>query len=400
MVTGLANPLQAIVEQLAERLQRSVIIDDSALQPLATSAQLGRLDEVRIEAVLHRRNDERVLAWIRAHKVHQARRPVRIPASAELGTLPRLVIPLLSHGRDLGFLWLIDDPQLTPGQIDEATSAAAEATAVLAEQMAQASDSAETGRRLVDGLLSADLRTRAAALDEMREVAIPTDGAPYLALSVIDMSSTAADESSRRLARAAEAALSRVGSRAVVFGSPREGQLVGLTAERRGELVLRALRSTGGDLAIGTRAQVAGLEAVYGALSDAYFAAEVAAAVPVYGRTADWGKLGSYAGLQNVQRTSESLERICPNVSALWAGPGDLYEETARAYLRHGANAQKTAAALHVHRTTLYWRLDNIERLVGIDLSDGDDRFRLHLALKLKELMPTVTTGAGRAPTS
>jgi hypothetical protein len=400
VVTGWSNPLQSIVEHLAERLERSVIIDDSALRPLATSAQLGRLDDVRIAAVLHRRNDDRVLAWIEAHKVHQARGPVRIPASEELGTLARLVIPLLSDGRELGFLWLIDDPQLTAAQIEEAASAAAEASAVLAEQMARASESAETGRQLIDGLLAADLRTRTAAADQLRELAVLPEGPPYVLVTAIDDSSTAASAKTTRLTRAAAAAMSRVGDRSVICGSPRGGELVALTTGRRRDLVVRALRSAGSDLAIGTRAQLDALQAVHDAHADARFAAEVAAAVTRYQRTADWAELGPYAGLQDVRRTPESLERICPNVSALWARPSDMYEETARAYLKHGANAQRTAAMLHVHRTTLYWRLENIERLVGIDLSDGDDRLRLHLALTLKELMPKRKSDLGEAPKS
>ena len=47
--------LQHIAEQLARDLHRSVIIDDAALRPLAITAQTGRLDRSRVEAVLQRR---------------------------------------------------------------------------------------------------------------------------------------------------------------------------------------------------------------------------------------------------------------------------------------------------------------------------------------------------------
>ncbi len=63
-----------------------------------------------------------------------------------------------------------------------------------------------------------------------------------------------------------------------------------------------------------------------------------------------------------------------------------MYEATIRAYLGCGANAQQAAALLHIHRTTLYWRLARVTDLLAVDLSRGDDRLKLHLALKLAEL--------------
>jgi sugar diacid utilization regulator len=44
------------------------------------------------------------------------------------------------------------------------------------------------------------------------------------------------------------------------------------------------------------------------------------------------------------------------------------------------------AALLHIHRTTLYWRLARVADLLSVDLSRGEDRLKLHLALKLAEL--------------
>ena len=63
-----------------------------------------------------------------------------------------------------------------------------------------------------------------------------------------------------------------------------------------------------------------------------------------------------------------------------------MYEATIRTYLDCGANAQQAAARLHIHRTTLYWRLGRVAELLAVDLSQGDDRLKLHLALKLAEL--------------
>ena len=56
---------------------------------------------------------------------------------------------------------------------------------------------------------------------------------------------------------------------------------------------------------------------------------------------------------------------------------------TARVVLDHGGDVADTAQALHVHRTTLYYRLDRIAELTGADLRDGVARTDLQLALWL-----------------
>ena len=51
------------------------------------------------------------------------------------------------------------------------------------------------------------------------------------------------------------------------------------------------------------------------------------------------------------------------------------------AYLSSGRNATATARALHVHKNTMYYRLQRIEQITGIDLSNEETCFALQLAL-------------------
>jgi PucR C-terminal helix-turn-helix domain len=387
-VRMLEDRLQLMVEQLAERLGRSVIVDDAALRPLAVSAQLGRLDPSRIEAVLQRHTGARIRALISEHKVHRARRPVRIPANDELGTLGRVVVPIRHGGQHLGFLWLIDDPVLGPDQLDVAIDAAADAGALLAARAAQDSEEVETARRLLAELLRPDPRARSRAAERMSELGIPADGGPYLLAVVRTRSGTPPDAA--ELPRVAGDVRRRVGNRVVVCATPRPNELVALTALSRRNVLSRALVAVAGHLAVGTRSQLDGLEEVGEGYGDARFAAEVAATVARFDGRADWAELGPYAAFQHMSRDRAALERLCPGVSALWADGNDMYAATARCFLDHGGNAQRTAAALHIHRTTLYWRLANIERLLGLTLADGDDRLMLHLSLKLAELVPEI----------
>ena len=51
------------------------------------------------------------------------------------------------------------------------------------------------------------------------------------------------------------------------------------------------------------------------------------------------------------------------------------------AYLSCGRNATATARALHVHKNTMYYRLQRIEQIAGVDLSDEQTCFVLQLGL-------------------
>jgi DNA-binding PucR family transcriptional regulator len=73
----------------------------------------------------------------------------------------------------------------------------------------------------------------------------------------------------------------------------------------------------------------------------------------------------------------EALARLLPHPELV---------ETLEAYLDRAGDAQAAAAALFIHRTTLYHRLRRIERVAEVDLHDGDDRLLLHMALRLRAL--------------
>ena len=78
-------------------------------------------------------------------------------------------------------------------------------------------------------------------------------------------------------------------------------------------------------------------------------------------------------------------EGVDPAVLPLLADP--VLAATAEVYLDRAGSVQRAATALSVHRQTLYYRLRRIEELTGLDLADGRDRLRLHLALTLAPLV-------------
>jgi carbohydrate diacid regulator len=58
---------------------------------------------------------------------------------------------------------------------------------------------------------------------------------------------------------------------------------------------------------------------------------------------------------------------------------------TLRAWFAHDMRASETAAALHIHRNTLDYRLARISELTGLDMTRLDNQLRLYLALHLQD---------------
>jgi hypothetical protein len=114
-----------------------------------------------------------------------------------------------------------------------------------------------------------------------------------------------------------------------------------------------------------------------GRWAQARAAAAVAAVVPRLAPAAAWADLGGW-------RVAAALPAPDPLVDPLLAEP--VLAATAEAYLDAAGSVARTAAALGIHRQTLYYRLGRITALTGLDLADGDTRLLVHASLRRARL--------------
>ncbi|UYM03563.1 PucR family transcriptional regulator [Solicola gregarius] len=77
----------------------------------------------------------------------------------------------------------------------------------------------------------------------------------------------------------------------------------------------------------------------------------------------------------------EFVERVLGPLLAYDAEHGGDLVAVARAYVDHPTNRKRAAAACHLSRSVFYQRLETIERLLDIDLRDGEAVGTLHAAL-------------------
>lgn len=99
-------------------------------------------------------------------------------------------------------------------------------------------------------------------------------------------------------------------------------------------------------------------------------------------------KLGVYQLLMSMEDTEVIGEFCKENIDRLLeydrVNATDL-TRFLQCYFKEGANAQKTAEKLYLHRNTINYKLRKIEEILDCDLTALDTRISLSLALKLRE---------------
>ncbi|RKS93550.1 PucR-like helix-turn-helix protein [Microbacterium sp. AG790] len=97
-------------------------------------------------------------------------------------------------------------------------------------------------------------------------------------------------------------------------------------------------------------------------------------------------ELGGWMLVQSVPTSPRLLQLVSPAAYALLTDGDEVQRQTVEAYLDEAGRAPDTCARLHIHRTTLYYRLEHMPPAVREALADGLQRSTLHLALKTARL--------------
>lgn len=325
--------VQLAVDRLAARLDLSVLIEDRRERPVWWSTR-GPVDGTRVRTILNRRVDAAVAAVVRTFDLAHAVAPVRTPDVPSLEMWARWCMPVHREAELLGLLWVLDpDDRVTPRDFPAIVECADRAAEVLPRARGSRRDVARRRDQLVRLLL--DGPDVDAARELVRLERLPAD------------------------------------TRIQVDAAPRRG---------------------GWALPDGLRAHVVGPRsrlATSGAplplidLAEALRWARVTQTVVRAGAELDpvsWDALGAW---RLVVEAPDDLPvaAVHPAAETLAELPRPDLMTTARIVLDLGGDVAAGAERLHVHRTTLYYRLDRIAELTGVDLRLGRSRTDLQLAL-------------------
>lgn len=393
----MASDLQLLVDQLSNRIGAAAVLEDHEQRAIVHSSQAGPIDSVRRDSILHRTTSAELMTWFRSFGITTSRDIVRIPANPTLEILPRVCAPVRYRGRLLGFLWLIDAGEsFSAGDLEVIQKASEHAALLLYED--------HLAERLVgqalSHLLSSSEELREAAAMQLVDQALARDGEPTVVVVVQPI----ADGMDLRIA--IDEALFDV-----AWDAP-PGSLLRLTQADHGVLFVH-LPDVSDDKAATTLSlacrerlerraakELAAPVRVVATLGDpqteltkvvlsyrqARQAMKVASAIPVMGDVVRWRDLGVFRALAQLPNREAVTSAIDPRVSTLLRSGDDALVVTLETYLDLACDARATAAHLHLHRGTLYYRLEKAARLASIDMGNGYDRLSVHLGLKLARL--------------
>jgi sugar diacid utilization regulator len=379
--------LQDVVDDVSRLLDHPVTLEDRDFNLVAFNSHESQIDDVRQRSILERKSTTEVRRWFEGFGIATATSPVRTPSSPELGVLGRLCLPVRWNDVTYGYLWAIDESR----EIDDAALPAAmviaeRAGALMAQQARTRED---LGFRLRD-LLSSDVDTAEQAADEIAARRIIRRGVPVTAIELRLVRQTAAPVP-MNLWTLPRSVIVWTGENHTTLLMPLPGH--DLTpaydlAQRARELYLERLDPDAEtDLVAGIGAPRDDLAQFRDSWRQARLAAHVLESVPERRPAAAWPDLGIYR-LLGCGPDSVLADAVldAPVRRLLEQGDAEL-RRTALTYLQHGNNVQKTAADLNVHRQTVYYRLERIASISGLDLTRGDDLLRLHLALTLAPVL-------------
>jgi len=380
--------LQDIVDEAAKALGADVTLEDRDFNLVAYATQRFPLDSVRTSSILQRRSSPFIRAWFEQFGITSSDLPLRTPADPEQGVRSRLCFPVRWRGVTYGYLWALDDA--TPLS-DPAVGRGAQLAEHAAGYLAHLSRQHQEDASALSDLVGADVEKAREAATRLRDRGRTGRPGPVVAVSVTTVGESAAGVIPSLWSLPRSILVHRLGE-GVVLAVPLRSSADDQPAQEAAELTLELFRDelaadTGGGVVAGIGEPRGGLEQLRGSWLQARLAAGVAAAVPALGPVARWSGLGLYRLLATLAPAELAPLVLDAAVRRLLAcGDAELVD-TVRVYLDRAGNVQATAAALHIHRQTLYYRLGKAEALTGLSFADGQHRTRLHLALMLAPLL-------------
>ncbi|MFI7180310.1 PucR family transcriptional regulator [Streptomyces spororaveus] len=440
---------QDLVDEISALLGAPATLENRDFRLIAFGAHDSdddlAMDPVRTRSILTRQSTAAVRSWFEGFGIARATGPVRIPAAPDAGVFRgRICLPVRYRGIVQGYVWLLDQepgkPGPEPAALDAAMEVAQRIGVLLAEEAKAGADLSReflavltAGRGWQQDMAVAALRAAlgpggdglhaavcvapwpgeapASVPGAAAVCVVPRRGggepggpagpgagsgpgpgsepagepalAVLLRLRSTDALAPALAAVTRLLPRAAQTtgtgggnAGSGGGKTGAGGGSAGSGGGAGSTS------ATAATAAAAHRVTAGVADPVRGLADLPAAWEQAVASARAAAAQPRFGPVAQWSAIGPYRLLTAL--TADPVDD--PAARTLLTPAHRELARTAEVFLDCAGQAGRAAAALGIHRQTLYYRLGRVEQLTGLDLDEGEDRLLLHMALKASRL--------------
>ena len=385
-----------LAEMLADLVNHSISIENERFEAIA-SKNIAAVDLARRYTIEHGRTDPALIAALEAEhlpRIRETLRPAHLPVMPHVGLeMERLLAPIVVHGDIYGYMWIIADLRaLSP--IDMMALEIGSTVAALLTLHQESLQSAEASLKgsLIARLIDGDENRASLLSDQALRYGVDLRQ-PWrmLLIGARQAQPKQIADAYRRvnqaLARSAQPVIAAqfAGEAVVLAGS-------GVDVDELAQNLLSRLSPFAGELRIcisDSFSDAGAAGAAYQQCAETLDIARRLGERAVVHRFADLGYIhtlyqagrGSLA--RNVQATM--LRRLLMDKKRI-----ELFN-TLEAYLDAGGNSMKTAETLHIHRSTLNYRLTRIREICGINLASPAERMNLQIAIKLIRLFDGIS---------
>ena len=383
-----------LADMLADQVGHSISIENDRFEAIANK-NIAEVDSARRYTIQHGRTNPKLIEALEVEylpKIRDSLRPVQLPVMPELGLqMERLLAPIVVHGEIYGYIWIIADVHaLSP--ID---MMAIEIGATVAALLMLYQESLQTAEASLKGSLMAQLiegngGRQTILSDQSLRYGVDLR-LPYRMLLVSIRNGQ--PPTSIRAYRAINQVLLQNETQAVA--AQFAGQVAILAqADQAIDALAQALheRLEGkeGGVSIGISSVLTGADDVGAAHQQCDEVLDIAQRIYSEQTIHHFDDLGYIHTLYHAGPASLSQNPQVPILRQLLAErQADLFN-TLENYLDAGGNSVQTSETLHIHRSTLNYRLARIKDICAVDLSSAGTRLNLQIALKLMRLFDDI----------
>lgn len=372
--------IHAILEDIAGLVGAPALVEDAEHIVIAYSEHDEPGDPVRASTILGKRASAEVAAWLAAMQISDCAGPVQVPPNPALGMQARICFPLRGRDELLGYLWFIDpDLDMSDFDLERAGSSAQALIRCLLPRRPQGETVAPTAMR--DALRGSP--TPSPVLQRLSDRRLETGGV-YRVAAIRAVGA----HPSAPVVRHVLTRLTRQLEQASPLSSVVDdvGRVLFVDHQGSPDPAALALRVTAGiadEVVVGVGDPVGDLSSMALADTTALDAATCAALWPQLAPVVNWPDGDLYRLVPACAHPRSPTAEIVRQLRALIrSADHEHLATTVETYLDLAGHAQETAAALTLHRATLYQRLQRFVEVTGLDIKDGPVRSFVHLSLK------------------
>lgn len=401
MDVNLVDEAQELVDRLADRLRQSVAVDDPHGNLIVVSRHFGDADPYRVRLMLDRRIPREYREYFTSYTREASASPVRVPGRPELSLTARIGFPIRGEAGNVAFLWLVDLDKPVPQDLIERYCSRLSHVLSARHRDDVALPNAVALQRHIRALLAGQR-----PIDLPPGTGATATSSRYVAVVHYAETATASESGVMRAFRDVAQATADLGV-SLVCTAELEGCSVAVyradeptaVGSDTREWLLDECRRSFGDAAGRFGCGISGF-AELGRVRELFARAAQAAFICLHLYHEDdvltWDQVAPLASLTTHDPCG--LDGRTGALDSLLRDPESFAFDTVGALLRSG-RSRSPAEILHVHRTTLHYRLQQITELTGLDMAVPADRFLaftvwLRVAARtspLKELV-TITT--------